>query len=117
MLFQQGLQLRRILKMNTGSKKKGARVAKKPSWMMPAVSHGYHVVEGYDESKSDFVVVQREPIEELELWFFGVFDPRIGDGVTKYMQSHLFDKKPKEVGNQRCYDCELTLFDYEGLAQ
>ncbi|KAK9931182.1 hypothetical protein M0R45_018472 [Rubus argutus] len=94
--LKQGLQLRRILKMNTGSKKKGARVAKKPSWMMPAVSHGYHVVEGYDESKSDFVVVQREPIEELELWFFGVFDPRIGDGVTKYMQSHLFDKKPKE---------------------
>lgn len=93
--------------MNTGSKKKGARFAKKPSWMMPAVSHGYHVVEGYDKSESDFVVVQREPIEELELWLFGVFDPRIGDGVTKYMQSHLFDKKPKEVGNQRCYDCEM----------
>ena len=78
-------------------------MGKKPSWMMPAVSHGYHTCESYTspatygDSDSDFVVAQREQIEELELWFFGVFDARVGDRVTKYMQSHLFDKKPKEV--------------------
>nr|XP_011462277.1 PREDICTED: putative protein phosphatase 2C-like protein 44 isoform X2 [Fragaria vesca subsp. vesca] len=93
---EQGLQLRRILKINTGFKKKEANFTKKPSWMMPAVSHGHHVVEGYDGSDCDYFRVQREQIEELELWLFGVSDPRIGDGVTKYMQAHLFDKKPKE---------------------
>ena len=72
---------------------------------MTPISHGYHVVEGRlllagDESSEldsdiDSVVVQREQIEDHELWFFGVFDYRIGDGVTKYMQSHLFDKKLK----------------------
>ncbi|XP_050371960.1 putative protein phosphatase 2C-like protein 44 isoform X2 [Argentina anserina] len=94
--FKQGLQLRRILKINTGFKEKKANFTKKPSWMMPAVSHGHHVVEGHDESECDYVVAQREQIEELEMWLFGVSDPRIGDGVTKYMQAHLFDKKPKE---------------------
>lgn len=70
--------------------------------MMP-ISHGYHVVDhkslrgSSDDSDFDSVVVQREQIEELELWFFGVFDARIGDGITKYIQSHFFDKKPKEV--------------------
>ena len=70
---------------------------------MVPISHGYHVMEhksltgSSDVSDFDSVVVQREQIDELELWFFGVFDARIGDGVTKYMQSHFFDKKPKEV--------------------
>ncbi|KAG2722042.1 hypothetical protein I3760_02G110800 [Carya illinoinensis] len=70
--------------------------------MIP-VSHGYYVVEdqsfrsGWDESDSDSVVVQREQIEDLELWFFGVFDAQVGDGVTKYMQSHLFDKNLKQI--------------------
>lgn len=94
-------RLKRLLVRNGGRKKRKVKVGK-ASWMMP-VSHGYHVVEdqpfrnGSDESDSDSVVVQREQIEELELWFFGVFDARIGDVVTKYMQSHLFDKKPKQV--------------------
>lgn len=67
------------------------------------ISHGYHVVEdqpfrgGSDDSDCDSVVVQREQIDELELWLFGVFDARIGDGVTKYLQSHLFDRNPKQV--------------------
>ncbi|OMO95449.1 phosphatase 2C (PP2C)-like protein [Corchorus olitorius] len=85
-----------------GSKRKSENgIKKKPSWMMP-ISHGYHVMEhksftgGSDESDFDSVVVQREQIDELELWFFGVFDAQIGDGVTKYIQSHFFDKKPKE---------------------
>lgn len=70
--------------------------------MMP-VSHGYHVVEdqsfrsGSDEPESDSVVAQREQMEELELWFFGVFDAQVGDGVSKYMQAHLFDRNLKEV--------------------
>lgn len=69
--------------------------------MMP-VSHGYHVVEdqsfkgGSDASDCDSVVVQREQIEELELWFFGVFDAEVGDRITKYMQSHLFERNPNE---------------------
>ncbi|XVE65812.1 hypothetical protein DITRI_Ditri08aG0029400 [Diplodiscus trichospermus] len=95
-------RLRRLRIGDGGSKKRENGVKKKPSWMMP-ISHGYHVVEHKSftgnsdvEANFDSVVVQREQIEELELWFFGVFDPRIGDGVTKYIQSHLFDKKLKE---------------------
>ncbi|GMI95912.1 hypothetical protein like AT3G23360 [Hibiscus trionum] len=95
-------KLRRFRIGDGGSKKRENGVKKKPSWMMP-VSHGYHVVGNKsprlgssDEPEFDSVVVQREQIDELELWFFGVFDPRIGDGVTKYIQSHLFDKKPKQ---------------------
>lgn len=70
---------------------------------MTPISHGYHVVEGQsfrvdsDDCNPDSVVVQREQFGQLELWFFGVSDAQIGDGVTKYMQSHFFDKKPKEV--------------------
>ncbi|XP_022748997.1 putative protein phosphatase 2C-like protein 44 [Durio zibethinus] len=94
-------KLRRFRIGDGGSKKRKNEFKKKPSWTM-RISHGYHVVENKsskdssDESDLDSVVVQREQIEELELWFFGVFDPRIGDGVTKYVQSSFFDKKPKE---------------------
>ncbi|KAK8709750.1 hypothetical protein V6N13_060758 [Hibiscus sabdariffa] len=95
-------KLRRFRIGDGGSKKRENGVKKRPSWMMP-VSHGYHVVENKsprgssdDEQEFDSVLVQREQIDELELWFFGVFDPRIGDGVTKYIQSHFFDKKPKQ---------------------
>ncbi|XP_028070274.1 putative protein phosphatase 2C-like protein 44 [Camellia sinensis] len=41
------------------------------------------------------VVVQREQIEDLELSFFEVSNAKIGDAVTKYMQSRLFDRSPK----------------------
>ena len=115
MLFP-ALQLKRFLmRSGVGRKKKEATMAKKPSWMMPAVSHGYHTVESntspatYGDSDSDFVVAQREQIEELELWFFGVFDGRVGDGVTKYMQSHLFDKKPGEVKPYICREHFLLI--------
>ena len=72
---------------------------------MTPVSHGYQVVDykwflgGSDDSDfdSDSVVVQREQFGELELWYFGVSDARVGDGVSKYLQTHFFDKKPKEV--------------------
>ncbi|KAE8704758.1 putative protein phosphatase 2C-like protein 44-like isoform X2 [Hibiscus syriacus] len=99
--MEQAFKLRRFRIGDGGSKKRENGVKKKPSWMMP-VSHGYHVVENMllrgcsDEREFDTVVVQRAQIDELELWFFGVFDPRIGDGVTKYVQSHFFDKKPKQ---------------------
>ena len=90
------------------------------------MTHGYHVVEngwfrdelGSDSdsdsdsnSNSDSVVVQREQIDELELWFFGVSNARIGDGVTKYLQSHLFDKNPKQVQNLNlvCYHFDNVL--------
>lgn len=77
--------------------------AAKPSWMTP-ISHGYHVVEGRTdrggrdsgELMADSVVVSREQVEELELWFFGVFDARVRDSVSKYMQAHLFNRKLKK---------------------
>ncbi|GMI72054.1 hypothetical protein like AT3G23360 [Hibiscus trionum] len=99
--MEQAFKLRRFRIGDGGSKKRENRIKKKPSWMMP-VSHGYHVAEdkslrgSSDEREFDSVVVQRDQIDELELWFFGIFDPRIGDGVTKYIQSHFFDKKPKQ---------------------
>lgn len=86
-----------------GRDKKEDAITKKASWMVP-ISHGYHVVErqqsfsgGLDDSDCDSVVVQREQIEEIELWFFGVFNAQVGDRVTKYLQSHLFGRKMKEV--------------------
>ncbi|KAL7220096.1 hypothetical protein ACSBR2_013036 [Camellia fascicularis] len=96
-------QLRKFLTGGVGKKKSETEFGRRPSWMVP-VTHGYQVVDERGElngeldldSNSDSVVVQREQIEELELWFFGVFDDRIGDGVTKYLQSHLFEMKPKE---------------------
>lgn len=77
-------------------------MAKKPSWMMP-MTYGYHVVEhnmsrdDSDNSDFDSVVAQREEMNQTELWYFGIFDALIGDRVSKYMQSHFFDKKLQEV--------------------
>ncbi|RVW26567.1 putative protein phosphatase 2C-like protein 44 [Vitis vinifera] len=98
-------RLRQLLVGDSRSKKRRSLTTQKPSWMVP-ISHGYHVIEdrsfggacdcGFEEENSDSVVVQREQIEEMEVWFFGVSDSRIGDGITKYMQSHFFDRKPKE---------------------
>lgn len=91
---------------NTRKKRRGAAAAvSKPSWMAP-VNHGYHVVadQSYsriweEESDYDSVVVQREQMEGIELWFFGVFDPQIGDKVIKSMQTHFFDKNFQEVNS------------------
>lgn len=98
-----GLRLGRFLMRNTRKKRRGAAAAvSKPSWMAP-VNHGYHVVadQSYsriweEESDYDSVVVQREQMEGIELWFFGVFDPQIGDKVIKSMQTHFFDKNFQE---------------------
>ncbi|KAJ4843852.1 hypothetical protein Tsubulata_037215 [Turnera subulata] len=96
-------RLRRFLVGDHGGKKR--KEPGRPSWMMMEMSHGYHVVDHQYKSfagtpdheiDTDSVVVQREQIDELELWFFGVFDARVGDRVTKYLQSHLFDRQPKE---------------------
>ncbi|KAA8527783.1 hypothetical protein F0562_035348 [Nyssa sinensis] len=99
--------LRRLVAGDVGRRKKKSENGKRPSWMMP-ISHGYYVVEdqpsrsdGSNESELDSVVVQREQIEEIELWFFGVLDARIGNEVIKYMQLHLFDDKPKESDIRR----------------
>lgn len=73
---------------------------------MTPVSHGYQVLDqdrsfrgsGFSNaSEADSVVVQREQMEDLELWFFGVFDDHGSDGVTKYLQTHLFNRKLNEV--------------------
>ncbi|PON37704.1 Protein phosphatase [Parasponia andersonii] len=111
-------RMRRLL-IGDGSKIK-IREPSKPSWMTP-ISHGYHVVEGQslrlgsDDSDSDSVVVQREQFDQLELWFFGVSDARIGDGVTKYMQSHFFDRKPKETTQIRRRGKEAMKKAYLGV--
>ncbi|KAF8394255.1 hypothetical protein HHK36_020462 [Tetracentron sinense] len=95
----EAIRVRRFLTGDVESSKRDA--AKKPSWMTP-ISHGFHVVEDWslrgesDGSVFDSVVAQREQIEDAEVWLFGVFDAQLGDGVTKYMQSHLFDKNLTE---------------------
>ncbi|KAK2997715.1 hypothetical protein RJ639_025770 [Escallonia herrerae] len=96
-------RLKRFVIRDGGNSKKMAESGKKPSWMVP-ISHGYHVVGKRSvtgESEPDSVVVQREQIEEHELWFFGVFDDRVADGVTKYLQSNLFHKKLTESQMRR----------------
>lgn len=100
-------RLKRFIIRGAGKRKKEQNYGNVVSWMAP-VSHGYHVVENRsfgdesnDELNPDSVIVQREQIEELEVWFFGVSDDRIGDYVTKYMQVHLFNKKPKKSHMRR----------------
>ncbi|KAJ1431528.1 PPM-type phosphatase domain [Sesbania bispinosa] len=98
-------RLKRFFLGNRG-KKRTHGIANKPSWMVP-ITHGHHVVEhrgilgGSDDSEFDSVVIQREQMDHTEFWYFGIFDALIGDGVTKYMQSHFFDKKLKESHMKR----------------
>ncbi|CAL5208205.1 unnamed protein product [Lathyrus oleraceus] len=100
-LRRKAFRLKRFLLRVLGRKRR-LMPAKKPSWMTP-VTHGYQVVEhhmiidGSDYSDFDSIVVQREQIDQTELWYFGIFDPLVGDKVTKYMQSHFFSKKLQEA--------------------
>ncbi|GLT71420.1 hypothetical protein SLA2020_434380 [Shorea laevis] len=95
-----GLRLKHFLIGDGGSQKRKQKILM-PPWI--ALLHGYHVVEdqsfisGSDEPEPDSVVVERQKIEELELCFYGVFDAQVGDGVAKYVRSHLFDRNPKEI--------------------
>ncbi|KAL3626443.1 hypothetical protein CASFOL_029992 [Castilleja foliolosa] len=100
----QSIKLRRFLIGNGGGRKprKLENENKRASWMMH-VSHGYHVVPEFDES----VVVQREQIKDCELCFFGVFDDGIGETITKFMQSHFFNKLPKETRMRK--KCKETM--------
>nr|XP_016504081.1 PREDICTED: putative protein phosphatase 2C-like protein 44 [Nicotiana tabacum] len=97
------LRLRNFLAKEEGYKKRETNNGKRLSWMMP-ITHGYYVAEEKplgggappqtpqnNQVECDKVVVQREQVEEQEWWFYGVFDTRIGGGVTKYLQTHLFD--------------------------
>ncbi|KAJ6689238.1 hypothetical protein OIU85_005621 [Salix viminalis] len=92
----------RLKRFLIGNKKRRTNMGKKASWMVP-ITHGYHAVGdqtfkgGAVEPDYDPVVVQREQIEELELWYFGISDAQIGNGVGKYLQSHLFDRNPNEI--------------------
>ncbi|KAK1395352.1 PPM-type phosphatase domain-containing protein [Heracleum sosnowskyi] len=96
----------KLKKFAIGQGKRKDQNGKKASWMTP-ISHGFHVVEDRlstgetNDLDSDSVVVQREENEGQALWFFSIFDAQIGDRVTKYMQSHLFDKKPRESEMRR----------------
>lgn len=62
------------------------------------ISHGFYSVER-DGNSEGSVLAQREQVEGLELWLFGAFDQQIGGGITKYLQSHLFQKNLNEVYN------------------
>ncbi|GAB4843107.1 hypothetical protein Ancab_013083 [Ancistrocladus abbreviatus] len=83
----QGLMLRRLLTEEAGASQKASEAAKKPSWMT-STSHGHHVLQGQtfriDQSnrlEADNVVIHREQIGHLELWFYGVSDVEIGNWV------------------------------------
>ncbi|KAL8171415.1 hypothetical protein V2J09_023219 [Rumex salicifolius] len=79
---------------------------KKPAWITQ-MSHGHHVVEyhqlGFYVEGSvaldlDTILVQREQISNLDIWLFGVCDNGvISGGISGYLESHLFDKEPKEA--------------------
>ncbi|GMH19892.1 hypothetical protein Nepgr_021733 [Nepenthes gracilis] len=92
----------RFLLGDDGADGKVSMMAKKPPWMTP-ISHGYHVegqtfrIDQSSSLKSDTIVVQGEQIEHLELWFYGVSDARIDQRIARYMQSHLFNRKPNET--------------------
>ncbi|GMP76884.1 hypothetical protein CsSME_00033366 [Camellia sinensis var. sinensis] len=62
------------------------------------------------------VMVQREQIEDLELWFFEVSNAKIGDAVTKYMQSRLFDRSPKRQPKLRKKSKETLTKAYLGVS-
>ncbi|XP_047313110.1 putative protein phosphatase 2C-like protein 44 [Impatiens glandulifera] len=102
--FLYKLNLKRLLVVDGMEKRKRdderLENRKHATWMAP-VSHGYHVVESScdpanSSSPDDLVKVQREQVEEAEVWFFGIVDDRgLGDGLAKHLQSNLFDNKPK----------------------
>ncbi|KAK7279258.1 hypothetical protein RJT34_24305 [Clitoria ternatea] len=112
--FRITLKAFRVKRFFFGSRgrKRNQWAGNKPSWMVP-ITHGHHVVEhhlikgggggggGSDDSDFDSVVIQREQKDHTELWYFGIFDALVGDGVTKYMQSHFFDKNLKECHMRR----------------
>ncbi|XP_059317671.1 putative protein phosphatase 2C-like protein 44 [Lycium ferocissimum] len=108
------LRLKKFLAKKEGNKKRGSGNGKRLSWLTP-ITHGYYVAEERpsrgggarpqtpqnNKLECDKVVVQREQVEEQEWWFYGVFDTRIGGGVTKYLQTHLFDNNLNESQMRR----------------
>ncbi|MQL86358.1 hypothetical protein Taro_018891 [Colocasia esculenta] len=49
------------------------------------ISFGHHMVE-----KCGSVVVQKGKVGLSEVWLFGAFDQQTGDGVVRFLRSHLF---------------------------
>ncbi|XP_010488392.1 PREDICTED: putative protein phosphatase 2C-like protein 44 [Camelina sativa] len=99
----------RFNRLVVGDGRRGKK--KKPSWLTP-VSHGYYTVDRSSyidhSSNDDSVFVQREQQnEELEVWLFGVSSAETGKEMVKYMQNHLFDKLPDELGIMR--KCKETM--------
>lgn len=60
------------------------------------VSHGFHMVERDNKGDDSIVHAQREQVDGQEFWLFGAFDQQMCSGITKYLQSHLFDNNPTE---------------------
>ncbi|XP_010935949.1 putative protein phosphatase 2C-like protein 44 isoform X2 [Elaeis guineensis] len=84
------LRLRRFATKAIKDKKEAK---KRGTWV--GMSHGFHTVER-DGNPKGSVLAQREQIEGSEMWLFEAFDQQMGCGITKYLQSHLFDKKLNE---------------------
>lgn len=65
-------------------------------------SHGFHIVERGDNAGGGSVLAQRVQIEDTEFWLFGAFDEHnMNSGITKYLQTQLFDKNTTEYQIRR----------------
>ncbi|XP_008813364.1 putative protein phosphatase 2C-like protein 44 [Phoenix dactylifera] len=88
----------RLRRFATKAIKDKKEAKKRGTWV--GISHGFHVIER-DGNPEGSVLAQREQIERSEMWLFGAFDQKMGCGITKYLQSHLFDKKLNEYQIRR----------------
>ena len=111
MEYGQAFSVKSFFKGNDDNDVRGLKNGKKLPWMMP-ISHGYYVVEvvvvvedrswrteGSESEleQPDRVVVQREEMGNLELWFYDVSNAVIAESICRYLQTNLFDINLKEV--------------------
>lgn len=95
-------------------KKKKARENKEAAQRIwTGVSHGFHRVEGLNKVDHGTVHAQREQIEGQEYWLFGTFDEQMCSGITKYLQSHLFDKNLTEVSHDELVHLYFLYFLFD----
>lgn len=89
-----GLKVKRV-----GAKEIKNKVETQRIWT--GVSHGCHAVERGGIGDDGCVHAQREQVEDLELWLFGVCDDQMSSGIAKHLQSHLFDNNLSEYEIRR----------------
>lgn len=83
----------KVRRFATKAIKDKGEAKKRRTWV--GMSHGFQVIER-DGNSEGSVLAQREQIDGSEVWLFGAFDQQMGSVITKYLQSHLFDKKLNE---------------------